>query len=83
MKKHYILVSVTKPDAETALEEQVWSSFVSKTEKIGCLDEDTRRYQEGTWLIPRGNGASVLAKIVHQAEVFDLKYEVLYLSSDD
>ena len=82
MKKHYVLVSAEKPQGDGIRDSQVWSNFLSKTQKIEDQTKGIRKLGENSWLIDRENAASALTKIVSAAELSDMKYDVWYLSSD-
>ena len=81
--KHYILVSLTKPDQTKRERWQLWLRFSNAPLVLSEPPKGTQSLAENVWLIERDTGIKFLASLAHEAEQYELVYQVRFLTSDD
>jgi hypothetical protein len=81
--KHYILVSVTIPERSKTARWQAWQGFLQALAEQADKSPENGKLAENVWLLPRENGVSFFATLVHQAEHFGLQPQVRFLREDD
>ena len=82
MKKNYFLVAVTIPERTKPERWQAWLGFQQERAPRSTTTGGSERLAENVWLIPRDNGVSLLASLVHDAEQFQLPCKVRFLTEE-
>ena len=83
MKTHYILFHVLDYKDEPNNAEAALQGFDNKCERIVLPNGKSRKLGENSWLLHRDTANKPFAELVIAAEAQHLKYEVLWLTSDE
>ena len=79
---HYILFHAESYKGEDRNAEAAFLGFEEKTKRIAPTSSKSKKLGLHSWLIDRENDGALFGMIVHVAEGAQLKYTVLFLSSD-
>lgn len=81
--KHYILLAARFIEDANPVSDQAWLSFVHNIEQLADSELAGERLGRLVWLFDREKDVAVFAKLVEQAERFEVEYSVRYLDSDE